>query len=338
VGLALVVRAARFHPRRPEGLALSGRSCAGAWIVYAIRAPAMPLDRALRLASPARARGRLRALVPSLFALAALSLASPACVEPKCSGDRDCGSGKVCYAATGSCVTPECETHAQCRAGTVCERRSCVAGCLAEADCDAGTQCVENRCTAFEQQCHCPLAPAFCLADRNPASPTSGTQVCLPGASPGGTVLFFGSVVCSHCQGIFSVLLAMQGRLRAEGASPRLLWVQLAKTPMPPETIAAAFAGVDAPVLQDVAGIDVWDAYHVDWYYVVVLDTHGCVAGRFGPLTTEQVQGAMGPVIEGTWRTSMTPACPATAIDAGTPPASDSGPDSWWFTPPGTAP
>ncbi len=240
----------------------------------------------------------------------AIAGSAPGCIEPKCFGDRDCAGGKVCEPFTGACVAPQCVATSECAQGRICEQHACVVGCLRTDDCSDGMLCLDSRCRGLEQQCQCPLAPAFCADDLNPVSPTVGQPVCVPGPEPGGTMLFFGSVSCSHCQGLFTALLQIQARMIVDGLQPRLVFVQTATRPISPALIVSGLPGVSDPVVLDSDALSIWESYHVDWYYVVVVDTHACLATRFGPLEASQFQESMGPAIEEAWRKAMTPACP----------------------------
>lgn len=252
----------------------------------------------------------LRFIVPTLTALAlGWAALTSGCVDSKCYRNEDCSSGQVCQTATGSCVAPECTAHSQCAQGKICENNACISGCLADKECDQGKQCVKNRCVVIDNQCGCALATRFCLPDINPWSPTGGKEVCIPDTAPGGTLVFFGSVLCSHCLNFFSHLTATRDKLKSEGLAPKFVWSQWSEAPVSSEVVTTQLGGSDVVVVQDTAAIGMWPAYHADWYYVAILETHGCVGWLGGPLSTATLDQDMA-TIEAQWRKSMTSACP----------------------------
>jgi hypothetical protein len=248
-----------------------------------------------------------------LHALSAVSLAWAAlaagCVDSKCYRKEDCAAGQICQTVTGACVAPECTAHSQCAQGKICENGACVTGCLADKECEQGKQCIKNRCVVLENQCGCALATRFCLPDINPSSQTAGRDVCIPDSAPGGTLVFFGSVLCSHCLTFFAQLHATRDKLMAEGLAPKLVWSQWSQVLVDASVVTTQLGGADAVVVQDTAAIGMWPAYHADWYYVAILETHGCVGFLAGPLSEATLAQDM-VTIEAQWRRSMTTACP----------------------------
>jgi hypothetical protein len=62
----------------------------------------------------------------------------------------------------------------------------------------------------------------------------------------------------------------------------------------------------------------------VTWYFAVILDTHDCIAARFGPISSYEVRGETGAVIERAWRDAMEPECAERAVPAAEAAASTS--------------
>jgi hypothetical protein len=253
---------------------------------------------------------RLHSIVRTLAALALVSACvAPGCLDSKCYRNEDCTAGQICQTMTGACTPPECTAHSQCAQGRICESYTCVAGCLEDNACDQGKRCVKNRCVVIENQCGCALATRFCLPDIDPVSPSSGKEVCIPDSNPGGTLIFFGSVLCSHCQSYFAQLNALRAKLVAEGLPARIVWSQWSGAPVTPAIVQSQLAGANPVVVQDSAAIGMWPAYHADWYFVSILETHGCEGFSFGPLSESTIEQELA-TIEAKWRTSMTTACP----------------------------
>jgi hypothetical protein len=264
--------------------------------------------------TPQDHRGRARPWVRHLTSSAIISLSLtvaliPACIDSKCFVDRDCAGGNVCQPLTGSCVAPQCQSNQQCPAGRVCEQHRCVVGCVDDNACAKGLKCVNSRCRVWQEQCQCPLAPIFCPTDINPMSATFGAQVCAAGGSGGGMMLLFGSVLCPHCRALFTALQGVESRLQQDGLQPTLIFVQIKSVQPSADMISALMTDDRAPIFQDTDDMDIWGAYGVDWYYAVILDTHDCIAARFGPLESYTVQGETGDIIERSWRSAMDPAC-----------------------------
>ncbi len=238
------------------------------------------------------------------------ALAQPACIESKCFRNADCADGRLCQQATGACQTAECQSSDQCGPARVCKQGACVPGCKGDSDCVSGQKCFETQCRTVEAECQCPLAPKFCLTDVNPTSAAYGTDICFPSESSGGTLLFFGSVYCSHCKLVFAELQEVENGLRANGLNPTLLWVQPLDRPLVASDIPSQLPDVHSPVVEDKRDIGVWQAYQVDWYYVAVLESHGCMSARFGPLSGGDFHGGVGTSIANAWKKSMKPVCP----------------------------
>jgi hypothetical protein len=242
------------------------------------------------------------------------------CIESSCVRDLDCTSGQVCDESTGNCVTGDCSTDEDCGSGRVCEDHFCVAGCNGPEDCDADQRCWERRCVEVGVECECPLAPDFCKTDLNPASATSGEDICVPDSFPEGALIFFGSIRCGHCQAIFQALRVRKAALEAEGLHPKLLWLQLESVPVTSADVAGLLPDSVDPLVLDTAAENLWGAYAAGWYHVVTLDSHGCLTGHWGPVTPTDVQGSVGEDMVAKWRSGMSPECPepyAETTDAG---------------------
>jgi hypothetical protein len=147
--------------------------------------------------------------------------------------------------------------------------------------------------------------------DINPASVTAGTLTCEPDSPPRGTALFFGNVGCSHCQGIFNDLLAIQSRLRDQGLDPRLVFVQLKTFAPTGAEVSSTFPSHTGPVLQDTSAEDMWSIYGAEWYDVKIIDMHGCLAAFFAWPDTENLANEPGKLLEDAWRSAMGQDCPA---------------------------
>lgn len=185
-------------------------------------------------------------------------------------------------------------------------------GCLSGDDCAAGWTCEENRCRQTEEECHCPLAPESCELDINPTSSTYGQSPCIPGDEPGGTLLVFGSVLCSHCTNLLSAVREMEARLLLDGLHPRIVFVQVKDRPVSASVVGEALPDFHGAVVNDVEGLDIWEQYQVNWYYLVVVESHGCLSARFGPIMGDEVRESRAKEIEAAWRASMARECPDT--------------------------
>ena len=217
------------------------------------------------------------------------------------------GVGQVCETATGACVTPQCVTHATCGAGRVCDDHQCVPGCLADGECGDDERCLDLRCVRVGETCDCPLAPEFCGPDLNPRSPTVATERCVPDGADA-TVLVVGSVACSHCHALLSAVIA---RLAAVADPPPVVFVQLRDRPMDRAAVATYFGTYTVPVIHDTEALDIVGRYAADWYHVMLIDGHGCLAGHWGPLAASELSGATGDALAGSLEAALAGACPA---------------------------
>lgn len=247
-----------------------------------------------------------------------------ACVDSRCTRDSECPTGEVCQTATGSCVVPECISTGSCPQGTVCKDFACVTGCRTSAECAENETCFDERCVEMAGDCECPVAPGFCELDVNPRSPTAGDEICLSKSFPTGALLFFGSVKCSHCRYVYDALLTMQQELKAEGDDPRIVWMQLKDVQVDADDVESALGDqVVEPIIQDTDALELWTAYDADWYDVVLIDSHGCLAAHMGPLTDEQINGDLHEDLKGAWRKAMSADCAE-----GVPDVTEAAPDA----------
>jgi hypothetical protein len=267
----------------------------------------------------------MRGLALALGCTTLLGLGS-GCITSRCLRDADCVGGQVCREDTGACVDPECSVDSDCGRGRVCEQRFCVAGCASQADCADDEQCVDRRCLPIGAECDCPLAHEFCGTDINPNSPSAGTEVCVGDDFPDGVGLFFGSVYCGHCTGIWAALEQRKAALQAEGLPARLVWVQLKTALATPDDVGARLGPeVTDPVIHDTDALGLWDAYATTWYHFILVDSHGCRLTDYGPLDSSIATSEVGDQIVAEWRDAMDDACPD-----GTPPidGGDAGDDA----------
>jgi hypothetical protein len=216
-----------------------------------------------------------------------LALAASACVDARCTRNAECPAGKVCVTATGACEAPECTSDGECGAGRVCDQFACVSGCRADAECADDQRCFANHCVPRDEACDCPTAPRFCGVDLNPLSPTAGDPVCVPDTFDAGGLLFFGSVMCSHCQSVLAALEAVQAQVAASGTAP-LVFVQEPTIEVGSATVEGSLSGSTVVVLQDDPDKGVWPAYGADWYHAVLIDRNGCLAKHWGSLVDER--------------------------------------------------
>jgi hypothetical protein len=239
-------------------------------------------------------------------------LAQSGCINSRCIRNSDCPAGQICVGATGQCQPPECLSDTACGPGRICESFFCVAGCRSDDDCAPDERCDDyDRCRQIGTECDCLLGPAFCLEDLNPRSAGFGRQACVADDDEAGTAVFFGSVGCSHCRAIYDALLRRRAQLQGEGLAPRLLWVQLKDRPITPDEITTLLTeAADTPIVLDTAELDIWGRYGADWYHLVVVDGHKCIARHWGPVYSTDVDGAVGEEIVEVWRRAMTEECP----------------------------
>lgn len=240
--------------------------------------------------------------------LGALLLFTQSCVESACYTHSDCPDGQVC-GSNGKCRQPECTSHDECGDRQVCENYSCVEGCVEQSDCDDNQVCSSNRCVALNQQCDCPSAPIFCLQDVNPQSGAVGKDVCLDHFAGNGVVLFFGSIACPHCHGLFKRLEAIKETLKAEGLSPVLLFVNLKSVVLDGPTVQSLMDFATEPLLQDTDTQDVWGDFGADWYEVVMINRNGCMAAHLGPLSENDLVDEPGAEFAEKWRKAANAAC-----------------------------
>ena len=260
----------------------------------------------------------------AVFVAMALSLAVSGCIQSRCYQHKDCPAGNVCLTETGKCVVPECTGGQPCSEGYYCQDYFCVKGCLKNTECEAGEKCIEARCMPYSEQCDCLGAPEFCEQDLNPASQTSGQEVCVSHFSEGGLAIFFGSVKCSHCRNIFDEVIGLKTDLAIKGYDPSLMFMQIQDPQIVSDDITSLMGGVKEPVLNDSEALGVWDAYMADWYHLVFVDRFGCKVAHFGPLEAGFTETEVGVEISDAWVQSLTAECtPSTAE----PMADGPGPD-----------
>ena len=249
-----------------------------------------------------------RSLEFTLFAIACLLFS--ACVESKCLRDEDCGSGQVCITATGACINAECTDHDACGDGQICEDSFCVAGCLTTSDCDQGQSCYNNRCAEVQSECGCPTAYAFCGTDINPNSDTSGQEVCVPDSYDSGVALFYGSLKCGICRGIFFTLMDVKTLLEANGEDPQLIFVQSKYSTVDPSGVETYVGSADAAVIQSTYEADIWEAYNAAQYDLTMIDSNSCITEHYVHLTSADLEGELGTEIDEAWRAAMSGDCP----------------------------
>jgi hypothetical protein len=278
----------------------------------------------------------LREILRKLIPMLGMSLIMvPGCVKSKCETENDCPAGNQCSA--GACITG-CAADGECPSGEICDLTTslCAEGCRDNAGCPSERVCVNNKCWTMNSSvppedggiddggaliCSCLRAPHSCLIDINPASSSVGASVCEPSDPPRASLLFFGNVGCSHCQGIFGQLLEIESQLRGEGLDPTLTFVQLKDYDTTGAQVTATFPEHRGPVLKDTASDDMWGAYGADWYEVKILDTHGCLSAFFAPpdtmgLLSEGRLLTAGILVKAAWRSAMSSECHVLA-DAG---------------------
>jgi len=255
--------------------------------------------------------GAVMAAVLELVSLGLVVLAAtsaPGCVEGRCTQDRECPVGQFCEVATGVCRIPECARHEDCDAGLVCSSHACVAGCRGDGECARDERCLGLRCTPVGGVCDCALAPTFCATDLNPRSATAGQTLCLDDQPA--TVLVFGNVGCSHCQALLAEVLDLGASV---GTAPPVVFVQLPTLPVDAATVGIQFAGYTVPVVLDTVALNLTGGFAADWYYVMLVDANGCLAGHWGPLEAIEVRGPTGAEIGAAWSLALSGGCPLAA-------------------------
>ncbi|TNF37759.1 MAG: hypothetical protein EP329_02330 [Deltaproteobacteria bacterium] len=238
--------------------------------------------------------------------------AAPSCIDSRCTQNRECPVGQICELATGACQVPECTRDAECGEGQVCNDYQCVAGCRSVTDCPADYACLEKRCVPVGTDCGCPLAPSFCVTDLNPRSATVGEVVC--SADQPTTLFLFGNVGCSHCRALLDALLVL-GEAVGDEAVPPVSFMQIGSIPVDEAAVGTHFAAYTVPVLPDGEALDIWHSYSADWYHVVLVDDHGCLAGHWGPLVPADIEGDVGVEMSAAWTNALTGACPADSAE-----------------------
>ncbi len=244
----------------------------------------------------------------ALLVVSASSLLS-GCIESRCYGDADCPSGKVCLEETGKCLAPECTAAAPCPAGYLCLNSFCDKGCLTDEECGEGFKCVGAFCTPYRESCDCTGAPPFCTEDLNPNSTSAGQQVCSDAPGEGGVALFFGSIKCSHCWSNFERVEQMRDELLAEGYPVTSYFVHLKTVGANSSTVGEKMGWSTSPVVSDNDELAIWDDYLADWYHLVIVDRHGCVAQHFGPVVPSHFDGKDNPIRQA-WIDSISSECP----------------------------
>jgi hypothetical protein len=245
------------------------------------------------------------------------------CVKSRCFQNADCGAGEVCDRALGTCFPPECLATVPCPAGSFCEEFRCVAGCGGDEECQPGEKCIDARCLPYREQCNCLAATDFCLADRNPGSPSYLEKLCVSDYDEHGVALFFGSVGCPHCWHLYGQLREMKQELAGDGVVPDLLFINIKSVDATPEKISQGMSDVSTPIVQDGEAVGFWDAYLADWYHFVLVDRSGCIAAHYGPLSSEGLDGAEGQEIRAAWKASLAAECTPSEPDAGPDAAGD---------------
>jgi len=246
------------------------------------------------------------ALVSGVLALG-FGFWAPSCVDSRCTLDRECPAGQVCETGTGVCQVPECTRDTECATGQVCDDYECVAGCRRDEECPTDHACVDKRCVPVGSSCECPLAPTFCVTDLNPRSTTAGQEVC--NADMTATVYVFGNVGCSHCKSLLNAVLALAEEVGG-GEAAAVAFIQLESMPVDEAAVGQYFAAYTVPVLPDGGAVDIWQTYSADWYHVVLVDDHGCLAGHWGPLSASDVEGEDRAAISAAWTNALSGACP----------------------------
>jgi Cys-rich repeat protein len=235
------------------------------------------------------------------------------CVDSRCARNSECPAGEVCIVATGRCAAPECTSDSQCGAGRICDAFACVPGCRADAECAKGETCFSNRCVPIRSGCDCPASPEFCGIDQNGKSPLTGLNACVPDSFPDGVALVFGSVLCGHCRALLDSLLVVRNAIRKEGGKPVLALVQVPDLVVDAKQVTQAMEDRDVPVFQDTVDKGIWQAFHADWYHLVILDRNGCLASHLGPLTPEDVSGSQK--VHDAWAASLQAVCKPLVAD-----------------------
>lgn len=253
--------------------------------------PAPPFRRKWRSTLVNR---RLLVSLCRLFAALALLAATSGCVDSRCTRNAECPVGQVCVTATGACEAPACTSDAEC------------------AD---DQRCFANHCVPRDESCDCAQAPTFCGVDLNPLSPSGGHPVCVPGAFDQGAMLFFGSVLCSHCQALLDALEVLQAEVLPGGSAP-LIFVQEPSIEVSGQVVEGALAGSAVAVVQDDASLGIWSAYAADWYHVVLIDRNGCQARHWGPLIASDVTDNLHHEMRTEWLKAQEVSCTPTPPDA----------------------
>jgi hypothetical protein len=232
------------------------------------------------------------------------------CIESRCYGDADCPAGRVCLEeGGGKCVEPECTAAAPCPAGYLCVNSFCDKGCLTDEECGEGFRCVGALCTPYQESCDCTGAPPFCAEDLNPNSASAGQEVCSDVPGEGGIALFFGSIKCSHCWSNFKRVEAMRDELLADGYPVDSYFVHLKTVEASSSTVGETMSWASSPVVADNDELAIWDDYLADWYHLVIVDRHGCVAQHFGPVVPSHFDGEDNPIRQA-WIDSISSDCP----------------------------
>jgi len=241
-------------------------------------------------------------------AMVAVAWLATACVDSRCTRNAECPAGQVCNTLTGACAVPACTSDGECGDGRVCRQFACVAGCVVDTDCASDQRCFAGQCVARDQACDCAQAPHFCGVDLNPLSPTSGETVCVPDTFPTGVLLFFGSVLCPHCQDILDALEAMQVEVGGPGAAP-MVFVQEPTIEVGASTVQEALAGATLAVLPDDPQAGIWPAYAADWYHVVLTNRNGCLDQHWGPLVPADVSDTRHAEMRAAWSAAAEAVC-----------------------------
>lgn len=244
-----------------------------------------------------------------LAPLLVMGLLWAGCIQSRCVRHSECPAGEVCLTTTGACVVPACTTDGECSDDRVCRDFQCVAGCRFDDDCPDGEKCFDKHCVPAQQDCDCPAAPVFCAPDLNPASATSGQDLCVPKDFEDGVALFFGSVGCSNCRHLFYSLDDLATEIGAGGKPGSLVWIQLKSEVAGPDAVSSNLGDTDRPVLHDTEDRGVWEAYGADWYHLVIVDRNGCLADHFGPLGLNQVEKDLRQEIGNAWAGAMNAPC-----------------------------
>lgn len=243
------------------------------------------------------------ALAALPLAATLLGLAAAGCVEPLCTADADCGGVLVCEESSGECVEPECWTHDQCEQGRICDDNACVPGCVDDDDCDDDEICDQNHCVPESDVCEGVDALPFCAPDINPWSPTQGQDFCVATEAGAHGALFFGSMSCGSCRGIFTQVHLIGEVLESEGLAPALAFVQVSTAPIDSGDVEEDLdESVDDAVVLDTDELGLWDGYRAERYELVLVDGRGCVVAHYPPLTYTDLQEGLGDEIEDEWR------------------------------------